>query len=221
MRATSAKVEFTTSCQFRGEPASTGGAPRVCLMLDASFQLTVPGSQSPLTVEGGVKLDFSTLKFEAVGRVPAGSELGPKQLQLEQMELFVTNAHPPPASCATGTAAASADGLSLGITAKGKVLGIPVSFTGAYWRDRRRITAWGRISARRISRPGTPTRSRPATSPLQHSRAARDRAIRRSSGFGSITRARPARGPSPAGSACRRACATDSGRSGRAWARCT
>ena len=132
VHAASAKVEFTTSCEFRGEPALPGGAPRVCLMINAFFELKVPGSNEPLTVDGGVKLDLSTLKFEVLGRLSAGTQLGPKEFKLEHMELFVTNAKPPPGSCDTGAAAAQADGVSFGITARGSVLGVPVSFTGAY-----------------------------------------------------------------------------------------
>jgi hypothetical protein len=128
----SAKVEFTTDCQFRGEQTAPTPGSRLCLLIDSTLDLTVPGAPTPLRVTGGVKLDLKTLKFEADGGLSAGEKFGPDQFKLHDVKLFVTNATPSTATCNTVARAATADGLSFGFTAKGEVLGLHLNITGAY-----------------------------------------------------------------------------------------
>jgi len=129
VKATSATVEFTTACQFHGELTQAPDGTRVCLLIDSAFEITLPGSTSPLKVSGRVKLDFTTLKFEVVGSL---SQFGPDAFKLHDIQAFVTNAAPPLNTCSGVARAATAGGLSFGITAKGEVLGLPLNFTGAY-----------------------------------------------------------------------------------------
>ncbi len=128
----SAEVQFTTACQREGEQPATGSNRRVCLLVKADLELKVPGSGAPLTVTGALRLDFSTLKFEVSGEIPAGTKFGPSEFKLEHVRLFATNDTPPAASCETGAKVAAAGGLSYGFTASATVRGLPVDVTGAY-----------------------------------------------------------------------------------------
>ncbi len=131
VHVSSAAVEFTTSCQFSGETSAISG--RVCLLVELHSELTLPG-KSPLKVSGAVKVDFSTGKFEASGQVALKPD-DPlhKAFGLHNVEMFVTNAGPPrQAVCKVVARTAAGDGLYFGLTAQGKVLGLPLHFTGAY-----------------------------------------------------------------------------------------
>jgi hypothetical protein len=132
LKAKTASLEFTTDCQFRGEQTGPAAGSRLCLLVDSTSEVTVPGASAPLKVTGAVKLDLKTLKFEVEGHLNAGEPFGPKQFKLHDVNLFVTNAAPSSATCTSVARAASADGLYFGFTAKGEVLGLHLSVTGAY-----------------------------------------------------------------------------------------
>jgi hypothetical protein len=132
LKANTAALEFTTDCQFRGEQGGPPPGSRLCLLVDSTSEVTVPGASAPLKLTGAVKLDLKTLKFEAEGHLNAGEPFGPKQFKLEDVNLFVTNAAPAGATCTSVARAAEANGLYFGFTAKGEVLGVHLNITGAY-----------------------------------------------------------------------------------------
>ena len=127
----SAKIAFTSDCVFAGE--STAPEGRLCLLVELESELSFPDKPA-VKVNGAVKVDFTTLKFEASGRVtlspndPIGKTLG-----LKDVEMFVSNAGPPRNSvCKSAASAAAADGLYFGLTGQGKALGLDLHFSGAY-----------------------------------------------------------------------------------------
>ena len=157
----SAKIEFTTACEFfqRSSTAASGG---VCLLVEVTSALTVPGSTRPLSVGGTVKVNLTTGKFEASGEAnlspddPVGSALG-----LHKIRMFVTNAGPPEGevckSVVRPTALKSSAGqLYYGLAAEGEARGIKLHFTGAYLGDHFCLGAsagLGRATDRRLRQP--------------------------------------------------------------------
>ena len=135
-----ARVAFTSACKFANEQSGNGGSAAVagtlvCLEVESNFEVKLPGSKPdapPLEVSGSGKLDFKTLKFEATGKLKAGTPFGPAALHLTDVQLSVTTAPPSAADCGTGASVASANGVYFVVEANAKVLGLPLNVKGAY-----------------------------------------------------------------------------------------
>ena len=73
-KAKDAKATLSTSdCAVTSEPQPPTKAPRVCLSLDATLEVTLPGASSPLVFKGGLAVDLSTLTFRVTGSLTSTS----------------------------------------------------------------------------------------------------------------------------------------------------
>jgi hypothetical protein len=140
VKARDAKATLSTSdCAVAAEPKPTS-PPRVCLSIDATLEVTLPGASTPLVFKGGLALDLTTLTFRVTGGLASNEPFGPKALRLHDVSIWATNAQAAQAACADASAASRArsvaSGVSFGFRAKGEVAGLAVNdIRGAYLAD--------------------------------------------------------------------------------------
>jgi Ricin-type beta-trefoil lectin domain len=137
VKARNAKATLSTSdCAVGAEREPTTKALRVCLSVDATLDVTLPGADAPLEFKGGLAVDLSTLTFRVTGGLASDKPFGPKELKLREVSIWATNAGPAEAACGDSAARAAGSGLSFGFRAKGEVVGVPLNdVRGAYLSD--------------------------------------------------------------------------------------